>query len=81
MKERKPYPIFEEEDDCTLKANEPAVALAAVEELVLPEDVPHAHIVNGVLQVTPSIEEEIAEVDRGETVSMEVFNNMFSRWL
>ena len=34
-----------------------------------------------VLQITPDIEEEIAEVERGETVSMSEFKSMFSRWL
>jgi hypothetical protein len=43
------------------------------------EDKPY--ILNGTLQVTPDIEEEIAAVDRGETVSMSEFKTMFSRWL
>ena len=38
-------------------------------------------IVDEVLQITPEIEEEIAEVERGETVSMDEFKTMFSRWL
>jgi hypothetical protein len=41
----------------------------------------YAHIVDGVLQVTPDIEEEIAEVDRGEVVSLGEFKNMFAKWL
>jgi len=41
----------------------------------------YAHIVDGVLQVTSDIEEEIAEVERGEVVSMAEFKTMFSRWL
>ena len=46
-----------------------ADAAIAYEETVMPDDVDFAHIVNGILQVTPDIEDEIAEVDRGETVS------------
>lgn len=43
--------------------------------------VEYAHIVDGVLQVTPDIEEEIVEVERGEIVSMSEFKTMFGRWL
>lgn len=50
-----------------------ADAAIAYEETVMPDDVNFAHIVNGILQVTPDIEDEIAEVDRGETVSMAEF--------
>jgi predicted transcriptional regulator len=39
------------------------------------------HFVDGRLQITPDIEEEIAEVDRGETVSMSEFKIMFAKWL
>lgn len=82
MKESKPYPIFEEEDNSCLMAQEPAADLAyAIEKPNIPADVEFAHIVDGVLQVTPSIEEEISEVERGEVVSMAEFKNMFSRWL
>ena len=45
------------------------------------EKLAYAHVVNGVLQVTPDLEEEIAEVERGEVVSMGEFKTMFSRWL
>ena len=38
-------------------------------------------ILDGVLQVTPDIEEEIAEVERGEVVSMSEFKTMFAKWL
>lgn len=38
-------------------------------------------ILDGVLQVTPDIEEEIAEVERGEVVSLTEFKTMFARWL
>ena len=89
MKESKPYPIIEEEDDgayqssgSCLTAQEPAAdAVLAYEEPVIPDDVAYAHIVDGVLQVTPDMEEEIAEVERGEVVSMSEFKTMFSRWL
>ena len=89
MKESKPYPIIEEEDDgayqssgSCLTAQEPSAELAyAYEEPVIPNDVDYAHIVDGVLQVTPAFEEEIAEVERGEVVSMSEFKTMFARWL
>ena len=89
MKESKPYPIIEEEHDgayqssgSCLTAQEPlADAVYAYEEPVIPDDVAYAHIVDGVLQVTPDMEEEIAEVERGEVVSMSEFKTMFARWL
>lgn len=81
MKEGKPYPIQEEDGSC-LTAQEPSAELAyAYEEVALPDDVDYAHILDGVLQVTPDIEEEIAEVERGETVSMAEFKTMFAKWL
>ena len=65
-----------------MTARESAANVAyAYEESVTPDDVEYAHIVDGVLQVTPDIEEEIAEVERGEVVSMSEFKTMFSRWL
>ena len=76
MKENKPYPHIEEEDGSSLTACEPAVALADTEEQTLPDDVGYAHVENGILQVTPDIEEEIAAVDRGETISMSEFKTI-----
>ena len=81
MKENKPYPQIEEEDGSCLKAQESAVAFAEPEVQTIPDDVDYAHIINGMLQVTPDIEEEIAAVERGETVSMGEFKTMFARWL
>ena len=88
MKESKPYPQIEEEDGgeyqssgSCLTAQESAVALAEPEVQAIPDDVDYAHIVNGILQVTPDIEEEIAAVDRGERISMGEFKTMFARWL
>ena len=89
MKESKPYPIIEEEDDgayqssgSCMTAQEPIADVAcAYEEFVLPDDLAYACIENGVLQVSPDIEEEIAEVERGETVSMTEFKTMFAKWL
>lgn len=82
MKESKPYPQMEEKDSSVLTAHEPAADVAyAYEEAVIPDDVDFANIVDGVLQVTPDIEEEIAEVERGETVSMAEFKTMFAKWL
>ena len=82
MKESKPYPIFEEEDGSCMTAKEPSADVAyAYDEVTLPDDMAYARIVNGVLQVTPDIEDEIAEVERGETVSMAEFKTMFAKWL
>lgn len=82
MKESKPYPITEKEDVSVMTAGEPAADVAyAYEKSVIPDDVEYAHTVDGVLQVTPDIEQEIAEVERGEVVSMSEFKTMFSRWL
>lgn len=82
MKESKHYPQFSEEDGSCLTAAEPAADAAyAYEETIIPDDVAYARIVDGVLQVTPDIEEEIAEVERGETVSMAQFKTMFAQWL
>ena len=82
MKESKPYPRIENEDGSCLTAQEPAADVAYIcEEVTIPDDMDYARIVDGILQVTPDIEEEIAEVDRGETVSMAEFKTMFARWL
>ena len=81
MKKSKPYPRIEEEDGSCMKVSESAVAFAEPEVLAIPEDMDYANIVDGVLQVTPDIEEEIAAVDRGETVSMGEFKTMFAKWL
>ena len=61
-------------------AQEP-VAAYACEAPAMPDDVAFASIVDGVLQVTPDIEEEMAAVERGETVSLGEFKKMFVQWL
>lgn len=81
MKESKPYPRIEEEDGSCLKASEAAVAFAEPGIREMPENMEYAHIMNGILQVTPDIEEEIAAVDTGDTVSMGEFKTMFAKWL
>lgn len=81
-KKSKPYSNVEEENGSCMTAQEPiGGAACAYEEFVIPDEVPYAHIVDGVLQITPDIEEEIAEAERGETVSMTEFNTMFAKWL
>lgn len=80
MKKNSSRPSLEESTSC-LTASEPAVATAEVMDYVMPDDIGYASIMDGVLQVTPDIEEEIAEVDRGETVSMNEFKTMFAKWL
>jgi len=82
MKESKTYSHFDEEEGSCAMAAEPAAGTALTyEAAVVPDDVDYAHVVDGVLQVTPDIEEEIAEAERGETVSMSDFKTMFAKWL
>lgn len=80
MKEKKSKTHIGEDTGC-MTACEPALATADVMETPLPDDMDYAHIVNGVLQITPDIEDEMAAVDRGEVVSMGEFKTMFARWL
>jgi aconitase B len=60
-----------------------AIKISAMERSItaMPDDMDYAHIVDGVLQISPDIEEEIAEVERGEVVSMSEFQTMFAKWL
>lgn len=74
------YPSEEETDNSSV-VSESAAALADKEIYVLPEDVDYADVVEGILQVTPDIEEEIAAADRGETIQMDEFKTMFAKWL
>ncbi len=76
----KKYPKEEEMGNLSL-ASEPAAALAEQETFVLPGDVDYADVVEGILKVTPDIEEEIAAADRGETVQMDEFKTMFAKRL
>lgn len=80
MKKNDSHNHLENETGC-YKACEPALATAEMEEIAMPDDMDYAHIVNGILQITPDIEEEIAEVERGEVVSMGEFKTMFAKWL
>lgn len=77
--EEKKHPKFEEEESVGM-VSDPAARVEAV-EIAVPDDLDYAHVVNSVLQITPDIEEEIAEVERGETVSMSEFKTMFEKWL
>ena len=47
----------------------------------MPDDVDYADVVEGILQVTSDVEEEIAAADRGEIVQMDEFKTMFAQWL
>lgn len=76
----KTYPSEEETVNNSI-VSESAMALEEQETLVLPEEMDYASIVEGILQVTPDIEEELAAVERGETVSMDEFKTMFAQWL
>ena len=79
-KEPQKYPS-EEETNNSLIASESAAALVEQETLALPDDMDYASVVEGILQVTPDIDEEIAAVDRGETIQMDEFKTMFAKWL
>ncbi len=82
MKGSKPYPQIDEEDANSLMAQEPSADLAyACDAPDMPEDMDYAHIADGELQVTPDIEDEIAEVERGEVISLGEFKTMFAKWL
>ena len=70
-----------EEDTRCYMACDPALATAEMVKVAMPEDMDYAHIVDGVLQITPDLEEEIAEVERGEVVTMGEFKTMFAKWL
>ena len=74
------YPSEEETNNSPV-AGEAAVALAEQETLALPDDMDYACVVEGILQVTPDIEGEIAAADRGETIQMDEFKTMFAKWL
>lgn len=79
-KDSEPY-HSEDETGNNSVAREPEAALEEQETLVLPDEVDYASIVDGVLQVTPEIEEEIDAADRGETVQMDEVKTMFAKWL
>lgn len=75
-----PYPSEEETNNSSI-ASEPAAALIEQEAFALPDDMDYASVVEGILQVTPDIEEEIAAADRGDTIQMDEFKTMFAKWL
>ena len=79
-KDPQPY-SSEEESSKSSTLSESALALEEHETFVLPDEVDYASVVEGILQVTPDIEEEIAATDRGETVTMDEFKTMFAQWL
>lgn len=81
MNENKTYPEIEEENGSCMTAQEAALAIQKAEDVIMPEEIDFADVVDGVLQVSPDIEEEIAEADCGETVSMSQFKTMFAQWL
>ena len=77
--EEKRYPILDEEESVGM-VSEP-VAVAEAVEITMPDNLDYAQVVNSVLQITPDIEEEISEVERGETVSLSEFKTIFAKWL
>ena len=44
------------------------------------EEKKYVPIVDGVLQITPDLEEIIEEVEQDEVVSMSEFKSMFAKW-
>lgn len=72
------HPYRSEEESITISV---AIEIAEQETFVIPVDVDYADVVEGILQVTPDIEEEIVAADRGETVQMDEFKTMFAKWL
>ena len=78
--EDKKYPNINGEESIGI-ACEPAVATAEIQEMPLPDDLDYAYIAGGMQQITPDIEEEIAEVERGEVVSMNEFKTMFASFI
>lgn len=77
MSKIKPYLQLDKEAT-DANVSDPAVAYAMVVDSAMPNGLPYANIENGTLQVTPDIEEEIAEVERSESVSMHEFNSIFA---
>ena len=80
MRKGKSYPHYDEDNQDILTLQEP-VAAYACEAAAMPDDMAYAQIVDGVLQVTPDIEAELADADNGDTVTMDEFKMMFARWL
>lgn len=74
------YPS-EEEVGINSIVSESTTALADEEIYVLPDDMDYADVVEGILRITPDIEDEIAAADRGETIQMDEFKTMFAKWL
>ncbi len=62
-------------------ACESLLALKEVEDITIPDDIPYAHIENGVMQITPDIEEQLSEIEKEGVVSMNEFKNQFAKWL
>jgi hypothetical protein len=47
----------------------------------IPASVGSAIVEDGILQITPDLEQAITEVDRGEVVSMNEFKTIFAKWI
>lgn len=80
MKKKKTYKGPDENENPMIVC-EPAASLANKAHAAQSLDLSQASVLNGVLQVTPDLEEEILEAESGETVSMEEFKTMFAKWL
>ena len=71
---------YDIEDGGVLNAQEP-VAAYACEAQAIPDDVPYAQIQDGVLQVTPDLEEDIAAAEHEGPISLDEFKTQFARWI
>ena len=74
------YPEIENQEGIDM-ACESVLALKEVEDITIPNDIPYAHIENGVLQITPDMEEQLSEIEKEGMVSMNEFKNQFAKWL
>ena len=52
-----------------------------IQEYSKPDFLDYAIIEDRVLQVTPDLEKEVEETEKGDNVSMSEFKTMFSKWL
>ena len=74
---------MEESEDQRGMVCEPMASYAIPQpvDTVMPDDISYASVVDGVLQMTPDLEREIAESESGGFVSMQDFRQRFARWI
>ena len=47
----------------------------------MPDNICYDSVVDGVLQVSPEIEQEISEVEHGDVISLNEFKTIFAKWI